>query len=302
MEVTVLLGMDLSSRLFESLHFSTGKLVFKKKEAQTVRAAQQRKEPTAALIVGQSICIPGHSLREIPVKLLEPFFPVDTTLEVEAGSIYSTTGEIMHLDFAPHIRTSIPAGQGAAPYSIVIRNRDIRALLLQQGCVIGQAKPIPKDCLVAAPQGRYSAGDGSELGLATRPRVQVRSVSSSTPRAASSAATAAQHPDGDSPMGTSNPEETQARTDAASTRVASRIPDIYGQRGDDEDTIAEPAGAKSEFDINPELPQHQRELMEKMLRTLPEAFAKDPKKQPTVAPGVEHRIFPVSYTHLRAHE
>lgn len=46
-----------------------------------------------------------------------------------------------------------------------------------------------------------------------------------------------------------------------------------------------------EPDINPELTPAQHSLMRQMLLSLPEAFARDPKKKPTLAPGVEHRIW-----------
>jgi transposase InsO family protein len=45
-----------------------------------------------------------------------------------------------------------------------------------------------------------------------------------------------------------------------------------------------------EPDINPQLTAAQRAAMDKMLRSIPEAFARDSNKQPAPAPGIEHEI------------
>lgn len=177
METTLILGMDINKKLFYSLTFLEGKLIFNPEGIDHVTVARvQGRQPSAALLVAKTICIPGHSIREVPVTLLEPSFPLNATLEVEPGSIHSTTGEVMHLHFAPHLRTATAPAQGTQPYSIVIRNHDTRQLRLEQGCVIGRAHVVPASELEAAPAGRYVLNELGDLTAAIRPRVQVRTA------------------------------------------------------------------------------------------------------------------------------
>lgn len=137
MDTVAIIGMDISQRLFHSMTFEEGRLHFKPASAM-VRVVQEA-APSVPLLVRTTCMVEGRTCRLIPVVFASgSSLPENATVMVEPGTIRGRNGELMHLDFVPHIRMATDP-EHPQPYMIALRNEDIRRLRIEAGCVIGRA-------------------------------------------------------------------------------------------------------------------------------------------------------------------
>lgn len=154
LDTVAILGMDINQKLFHGTTFEGGSVEFKKAGVETRVRVANGFAPCVPLLVRRSTCVLGRTMRAVHVTLAKgSTFPANSTVIVEPGTIRGRNGELMHLDFVPHLTLSVDP---LAPisYRIVLRNHDARQLRLEQGCIIGHAHQTDERFALATDGGR----------------------------------------------------------------------------------------------------------------------------------------------------